>query len=719
MSRALSRVALQVWIVLFIVFFGAEVIHLEPGLRVITQVLYGVPLAVWALLRLRGPADRLDLAVLGLLALYAAVCLFSRDRTESLGTLGLATAYAAWFLLMRRAGDLRGPIVLAVSTGLAITLAFNAYLLVREKVDWYVAVGAAPLEGVVTFPWETVNALPVLVLIAVPFLAWMERGPVRTILAVAVGLSAVVVIPISQGRAGWLGLAVATLVLTALLPATGRLAAPTSPARRAAIGIGATAIGVLVLIAVGPRLIDAIGQSGRLLIWEQGLNMAVSSPLVGSGPGVYSWVRLEFPPASADLLAVRLLHSVPLLTLVEGGALLVIGVAVAIAVWGNAILRSRAHWRWPSHVTVAALAGLAAASLLDDFSFLPAVTAAVLALAAWLVPVAPTGTSRGWMLPAVLALAALAAAPSVIGVDVARSAAQGARTGMVHEAYGDAAAEFEAAARAHPENGGYWLGLGMALSWGGDDAGAIAAYERATVATPGDPRAYAALAHLDHLNRDPIELLAAAADRTLGDPQYSLRLGAALAFAGEVDDATHAWARALALQPELLQRIPYRAGGMSMEAVVGEAARIIQADPGPAPQADLVKLWNLALATSKVPADAGLEWRAVDAARHGDLERAAELADLAVAEVPYDARVYQAAAAVAAFACDPDDEQRALELERATGRGWEPAAPEPFSRREFVYREASLGPSQPPNVIGGLEIERWPWSLIDRPECNL
>ena len=717
-TSALSRVALQLWIVLFIVFFGAEVIHLEPGLRVITQVLYGVPLAVWALLRLRGPADRLDWAVLGLLAVYAAVCLLSRDRTESLGTLGLATAFAAWFLLMRRAGDLRGPIVLAISTGLAITLAFNAYLLIGEKIDWFVAVGAAPLEGVVTFPWETVNALPVLVLIAVPFLAWLEPGPVRTILAVAVGLSALVVVPISEGRAGWLGLAVAALVLVALHPATARLAARMSRGRRAAIGLGVAAVGVLALIAVGPRVIDAIGASGRLLIWEQGLNMAWGSPLVGSGPGVYSWVRLEFPPASADLLAVRLLHNVPLLTLVEGGVVLVVGLAIALAIWGVTAARNRAVWRPAEMFTIAALAGLAAATLLDDFSFLPSVTAAVLGLAAWLVPMYPADNARGWVLPALLGLAALAAVPSVIGVDVARGAAQGARTAMVNSDYADAVAGFEAAARAHPENGGYWLGLGMARAWGDDDAGAIAAYERAAVATPGDPRAYAALAPLD-LDADAIELLAAAADRTLGDPQYSLRLGAALAFYGRGTEATRAWGRALALQPELLQRVPIGFAGTSVDGVLDEAARIIRAEPGPAPAADLAKLWNLALAADELPSDADLAWRAVDAARHGELDRAAELADLAVAEVPYDARVYQAAAAVAAFACNPADEQRALDLEAATGHGWAPREPEPLSRREFVFREASLGPSQPPTASDGGEIERWPWSLIDRPQCNL
>jgi hypothetical protein len=85
-----------------------------------------------------------------------------------------------------------------------------------------------------------------------------------------------------------------------------------------------------------------------------------------------------------------------------------------------------------------------------------------------------------------------------------------------------------------------------------------------------------------------------------------------------------------------------------------------------------------------------------------------------VDEVPYDAHAYQATAAVAAFACDSDGERRALDLEQATGHGWSPLAPEPLSRREFVFREASLGPTQPPNVTGSLEIARWPWSLIDR-----
>ena len=717
MLSALPRVALQLWIVLFIVFFGAEVIHLEPGLRVITQVLYGVPLAAWALLRLRGPADRLDWAVLGLLGFYGVVSLLGRDRTESLGTLALATAYGVWFSLLRREQGMLGPVVIAIATGLSLSLAFNAYLAIQEKLEWYAAVGGAPLEGVITFPWETVNALPVLVLLTIPFLVRLEAGPIRTLLASVAAASALVIIPISNGRAGYAGLVMAAIVFAALHPATARVARRSSVRQLGLASLVAAGVAGLIAVVIGPRFVDALSTSGRLLIWEQALHMFGGSPLIGSGPGVYSWVRLEFPLPGASLLAVRLPHSVPLLTLAEGGVVMAVGLILALAVWAGAVAQNRRNWSGSERATIAALVGFVVASFVDDFSFLPAVTAGVLALAAWLVPASPTRTSPRWLMPTLLGVAALVSIPSVVNVDVARSLAQDARTAMVRDAYDTAATDFDAAAAAHPENGGYWLGLGMASAWAEDDARAIAAYERARSATPGDPRAYAALATLD-LDTEPVELLAAAADRTLGDPQYALRLGAALASAGRAEDAAQAWARAVALRPELIRRVPYVFANVSLEELAAEAARRIRLNPGPAPDADLHKLWDLSLVTDELPDDADLAWRAVDAARNGDLTGAAQLADQAVADAPYNARAYQAAAAVAAFACDSPGEERALANERATGHGWKPLEPEPFARREFVFREASLGPSQPPNATGSLEIERWPWSLIDRPECR-
>ena len=719
MTRALPRVALQVWIVLFIVFFGAEIIHLEPGLRATTQVVYGLPLAAWAILRLRGPHDRLEWVGIGLLGTYAVVCLVSRDRTESLGTLALATAYASWFMLMRRsdAWGLRGPIVVAVATGLTLTLAFNTYLAISEKLGSLAAFGAAPLEGGLTFPWESVNALPALVLVTIPFLVWLGPGPIRPALSIVVGISAVVLLPISQGRAGWTGIAIAALVYALLLPAIGRLVTHVPPVWRAVVAAGMVVAGGLALLVISPRLASALGDSGRLLLWEQALHMFAGSPVLGSGPGVYSWVRMEFPPAGADLLAVRLLHNVPLLTLVEGGVALFAANAIALVAWVMAALRRARSWAACERVAFACLAGFGAASLLDDFSYLPAVIAVVLTVAAFLVPVTPSPPSVGWAAPALLGIAAIVALPSVVAVDIARNAAQSGRTAMADWAYAEAVAHFEEATSFHPESGGYWLGLGMAAAHAGDEARARMAYEHAIAAAPGDPRGYAAMARLGP-PADAIGYLRLAADRTMDDPQDAIRLGLALVDRGEIDAATHAWARAVALRGEVLRVLPYASTGVSMRAVADEAILEIRAEPRPNANEDLTTIWDVALVLDELPDDAGTAWRAVDAARHGRLEIAQALADEAVAEAPWGARGHQAAAAVAGFACDADAERRELALERRSSGAFAEPDPKPRAQREFVYREASLGASQPPGARVELSIERWPWSLIDRPGCD-
>ena len=718
MIRAIPRVALQLWIVLFIVFFGAEVVHLEPGLRVIAQLAYGVPLAAWAALRLRGPVDRLEWAILGLLVLYAVICLFSRDRTESVETMGLASAYAAWFMLMRRAASssLRRPVVVAVATGLAVTLVINAYLLIDEKLQSYAAIGAARFEGVATFPWESVNALPILVLVAVPFISMVALRSVRIAMALAVGFSAVVVVPISQGRAGWAGLAAAGIVLLILLPATWRTVRRIPRRRRALAGAALGVAVILGLAVTGPRLLTAVGESGRLIIWEQALAMFRGSPWIGGGPSVYSWARLEFPPAGADLLEVRLLHDAALQTLVEGGLILFAGVAVVLVVWGMTSAPRRGDWTMPDRLTAASIAGFLVALTLDDFSYLPAIIAAYLTLAAFLCPASQAKPPRGWIAAAVLALAALAALPSVVAVDVARTAAQQGRSLMANGEYAAAITRFEIAAAAHPESGGYWLGLGMAAAYAGDEQRAIDAYVRATVAAPGDPRGYAALAQIGP-GAERVDRLRAAADRSLDDPQDGARLGVALAAAGDTAGTTAAWGRAVALRSEVLRLLPFDGTGVAMEAVAAEARRLIRDEPRPAPHENQATLWDIALILDELPDDADPAWRAVDAARKGDLDAARELAASAVMAAPYEARGHQATAAVAAFACDPEAEQRALALEREANGAYVEPQSGPHAVREFIYREASLGHSQPPGARLDLRVERWPWSLVDRPDA--
>ena len=721
MIRALPRVALQLWIVLFIIFFGAEVIHLEPGLRVVTQILYGVPLIAWSAWRLRHARDRLDLGVVALVVIFSFVSFSSRDSTESLGALGLATAYAAWFLLMRRAAntDLRGPIVLAVATGLAITLVINAFLLIQEKVASFAALGAARFEGVATFPWESVNALPVLVLVAIPFVAWVERPWVRRALGTAVALSAVVVVPLSLGRAGWLGLATAVVAGVLLLPATHRMTGRIGGQRRALLVGGVGIAGLVGALVVGPRVIAAIGESGRLLLWEQGANLVGRSPLTGMGPGTYSWVRLEAPPVEASMLPVRLIHDVPLQTLVDGGLLLAGGLVATMLIWARAGLKRRDRWSMADRTAIACAVGFLAALSLDDFSYLPAITAIVLTIAAFLAPAARADRPLWprYVVVVVLGLGALVAAPSIVAVDAARSLAQSARSAMVSEDYALAADQFAAASDLHPQNGGYWLGRGMAAAYTGDTDGAIASYRRAAYASPGDPRSYAALAALDP-EADAESLLRMAAGLTMGDPEYAVRLGLVLADRGDLDGATAAWGRAVALRPELMRALPYADGGPSLETVAAAAIEAIHADRRPSAAADDAALWEIALALDELPSNAGPAWLAVDAARRGDMASATRLAGAAVAEAPWLARGYQAQAAVAAFACDQQAELTALENEGLAGDAFGPAPPEPQVRREFVYREASLGPSQPPGARVELPLQRWPWSLIERPDCD-
>lgn len=712
MIQAISRVALQLWIVLFLVFFGAEVIHLEPGLRILTQLLFGAPLVAWAALTIRGPVDRLDLAVIGSLVLYALVAVLGRDRTESLGTLGLVTAYAAWFLVIRRLADpaLRRSVVLAGATGMAVTLAINAYLLLEEKASLLTRFGAAPVEGVNTFPWESVNALPVLVLLAIPFVAWLEPGALRSAIGTVVAGSALVVVPLSMGRAGWLGLGVVALLVV------GWWARTRMPrGRRLAVG-GLATLGAMAAFLIGaPRFVTALEESGRLLLWQQGINLVGRSPLVGSGPGVYSWVRLEVPPSEADLVAVRLLHNVPLQTAADGGLLLVLGLLLAVAAWIAVVIR-RSTWGPSDGLALAALIGFGVALSLDDFSYLPAITAAAVTVAGLLTPIGSGARPIGsrWLPLATLVIGALISLPGIVGVDIARSASQEGRTAMVEDRPEDAVVAFQRATAAHPESGGAWLGLGMALAYADDHDAAADAYRRATEVAPGDPRGYAALAAL--VPEEAIQALQEAAERTTGDPTYAVLLGEYLADAGALDAATHAWAEALALRPSVLSQLPFDETGLSRDAVVTKARMILLDGLHPAAFENQAALWDIGLGVGELPAGAGAAWQAVAAALSDNFDAAAELADAAVAEAPWIARGYQARAAVAAMRCDSSAEAEAIAQEGVARGGYQPPAPEPAARREFIYREASLGPSQPPGATA-MASERWPWSLIARPEC--
>jgi tetratricopeptide (TPR) repeat protein/O-antigen ligase len=720
---------LELWTFLFVGFFGSELLGAYPMLRVATQILFVVPLAVWAALRLRGPRNGLDWAIVAGLGALVVVSLTSADVRGSLETVGLALAYALTFWAMREVGRmprLRSAVAVAIGYALVFWMVMGAIWWIGEKIAWVQSFGTIPnLESSQVFIWGTANVFPVLSLLAIPALRWQPPGLGRRLLIGAWAVSSVAVIPLSAGRAGWLGMVVAALAydwLSGWVWVRGavswlwgrRLLAP-------AVGLAAVAagaVGVVVATRFSGLLDSAL--DGRGEIWRQALAIFAADPLTGGGPSTYSWLRLEHVPDYTYPVVVRLAHSVPLLTLADGGLVLFVALVALVVAWATA---ARPFLADPARRTaVAVLVGFAAASLFDDFSSLPAVLAVVIIFAAWVV--APEGGSereRFWVvtpplvLPVVIAALALVVIPSVIGVDSARVAASQGRDAAVRGDWGAAKERFEVAVANHAEDAGYWLGLGLARAELGDKAGARSAYDTARQLSPGDPRGWGAEAVLATDPSERIALLSEAAKRTTSDPSYAFLLGNALEAAGRTDEATRAYAVAVAFGSDLISQFPPTptSGGRPARQEVENAVRWFLDNLGAgAAVSEHAVLWNLALADDRLTADAGPAWRAVDLARKADPAGAAAAERGAQAASPYDATTLAALLAVDRLTCN----RTAFDRVAAWVGAYRPARPAALTIvREHVYREDALSSYLPPEAERLPADERWPWPFIGAP----
>ena len=736
----LRVLALQVWVLAFIGFFGSELLGTYPALRIAAQVLFVAPLVVWAVLRLRGPRDLLDWAVVVALGALLLVSFFSVDVQGSLESVGLALAYALTFFLMRAIGSvprLRAAIAVAVSYALVFWLVMISIWWIQEKVAWVSVFGSVPnLESNQVFIWGTANVFPVLSLLAVPFLRWQPAGVARRVLVGIWALASVVAIPLSAGRAGWLGIVVALAAYDWLSGWRG-VRSGTGWLRRRRLLVPALGAGALIGLAVVAFVALHLGQvvdsalDGRGEIWRQALALFGSDPLTGSGPSTYSWFRLTTVPDYTFPLQVRLAHSVPLLTLADGGLILAAAVVGLLVIFARAV---RPFVGAPHRRTaVAVLVGFAAASCFDDFSSVPAVIAIVVTLAGWTVAEPSTAVihrdikspedvrGAAWIsrlaLPTALGVVALLAIVPVIGVDRARMAAASAREAAVAGDWTTAAAQFSAATDAYGTDASYWLGLGLARAELGGEGPAELAYERARLLSPGDARVWAGLAAVTRDSGREVNLLEQAARRTVSNGLYAFRLGSALTDTDQVA-ALRAHAIAVILDPQLLREFAMTDPTLQAKgrAVRSEAVRIVD-DVGPqaARSPDAVR-WDIGLIRGGFDPAMAPPWRAVALAFNGDIRAAREAASEGLRETPYDRTALLAAQAVERMACDKD---RYAAISSIIG---------PINLREDetlriirenTYREDALSSYDPPSATSlANPIRPWPWGLIgDPPAC--
>lgn len=708
---ALGRAGLQLWVILFVGAAGTMLAS-SAQVRPIVHLVWVLPVLIWAMRARPALPATVAWAIAGVLAAYGITSLASRVPWMSLETAGFAAAVAALFVVAASmSGATRTYVARGVVTAVTAWLAVLVVAWSAEALTWVLEAGwPPPAEPTRSFVWLVGNSIPVLVLLTLPAIRWLGSDPLDRWLARILVVVAVPAVMLSGGVIGIAGVLVAIGVYLVLPVIRTR--------RRLLVAAGAAAavtVAIATVLAMGGDLPLPSTAEARLAVWEQGARMLEGDPLTGTGPGTTALVRREFVEPHAAAVLTDHLHSVPVQAAAEGGLLLLAALAVAAVTWASSFRRARGAQPDRGRLLIACLAGVGVTFLADSFFDIPVVVALLVIVAAWSITgegTAPRtgGTSLRALRLGIAGLALLSVIP-VVSADGARLVAASGRAEARAGDWPTALERFELAVVWNPANPLYRLSAGEAAEQLGLTQLAHERFREATAMAPGDGRAWGALAGVTSDPERRIALLITAAARADGDPQFALRLARELEADGRLEEATRAYAEAVALQPDLMALLPETDGDRVSRAAVAaqlpetlaaltEAARL---------DADAIR-WDLQLLIGELDADAPAAWQAVADARDGDLAAAdAQLAEARAAS-PTDARTWQAAAFVAGVRCSAEEAARALRLESLLLGSHELQSDERLRRWERMYREPGLGDFQPEGVAPA--DERWPSPLV-------
>ncbi len=556
-ARFLASFAIALLVIYaFVLGGGWSGIYLV-GLRLVSLACIAGVLAVWALVAILRPALRPRSAIwpalvvpLAALALSTAL---SRSPRVSVEYLAWSVLLVALYLLLQRllADDHFRPRLMDLTVALCAALGV-VYLAVcfGEWLRWWDLVGhlaVPPLRpGFARLTFGNPSAvMTIQVLLWASAVARLGTSTnARRAAVVLLSVLTLAVTLLSGSRAGWLGLAVAVVVLAVAWLLVGANRAAVRRRVRSRAAVGALAVGVVAVAGAAAILAPALlsrllvgGEAVRASYFAAAWRMALDSPVVGSGPGMWVAQRIVYTPAPETDYYIPHAHDIYLQTFAESGLVgLAAGVvAVACLLWlivrairSDDPVRGRFGW-----CALFATAYFGAHQILDFYPNMPAALVAFAIPIAWLDAASDRSILAGPSSARVRRLggAALAAA-SLASIGVlgwSETSAMSLDTAVRSANAGDwtaALAPATAAASRDPDMPAGQLTLGLAAARAGDAPTAERAF--ASVAASDDlPVAWLDLAAVQ-VDRGETDAARASLERALrlGDQQAAVALGA-------------------------------------------------------------------------------------------------------------------------------------------------------------------------------------------------
>jgi len=403
----LQRLGL-IFLAVFVAFIGAGAYYYTIfPIRVLTHLVLTLCFAAWLILRLRRglglPKTALNLPLFALIGAWALSIAFAQDPRMALESAWLPFIHVLIYFFIAalfRNGAQRlafeTKFMLATLAVIMAALQFGSFLfgwgITPETTVGWLEAGRPPVSPMLYLPlgvstWLAAYTAPLALLV----FAWSltaRRKDERWVLRILAALLLLTLIG-TFSRGGFLSLGISLLIFGGL-----QLYAPLKKRFGAAallLPMGAALATVSVVLIIGRNPGRLAGDELRLNLWESAVQAIQERPALGYGIGGFGRAAREFRESSRVDDRLGTAHNIILNTTAETG---IVGAAVMIWIAGTVLicwwrLRRKAarDYRLRLDAAFAALAGLAAQSMVDLFTAAPIVMLAALLAAYCVVPV--------------------------------------------------------------------------------------------------------------------------------------------------------------------------------------------------------------------------------------------------------------------------------------------------------------------------------------------